>query len=118
MGVKHKNVLYNCRVIVHNQKILLIRPKLNLANECVLTPLFFTFAIFRVVPGIGKSSLTNIYTPETAFRAPELLLLLKLMQEETVLTSQTLIVGTTARCAISLCGKVFDVSQRSANHPL
>lgn len=29
----HKNVIYNCRVIVHNKQILLIRPKMWLAND-------------------------------------------------------------------------------------
>ena len=29
----HKNVIYNCRVIIHNRKILLIRPKMWLAND-------------------------------------------------------------------------------------
>lgn len=33
MPVKHKNVSYNCRIIAHNKKILLIRPKLSLAND-------------------------------------------------------------------------------------
>ncbi|EIW79283.1 glutamine-dependent NAD(+) synthetase with GAT domain-containing protein [Coniophora puteana RWD-64-598 SS2] len=33
MPVTHKNVIYNCRVIVHNKKILLIRPKMWLAND-------------------------------------------------------------------------------------
>mmetsp|Transcript_44331 Transcript_44331/g.43020 ORF Transcript_44331/g.43020 Transcript_44331/m.43020 type:complete len:416 (+) Transcript_44331:263-1510(+) len=32
MPIHHKNTLYNCRVICLNQKILLIRPKLNLAD--------------------------------------------------------------------------------------
>ena len=31
--VVHKNVIYNCRVIIHNSKILLIRPKMWLAND-------------------------------------------------------------------------------------
>ncbi|CAG8505290.1 1937_t:CDS:10, partial [Dentiscutata heterogama] len=31
--VSHKNVKYNCRVIIHNCKILLIRPKMFLAND-------------------------------------------------------------------------------------
>jgi NAD+ synthase (glutamine-hydrolysing) len=31
--VVHKNVLYNCRVIVHDGKIILIRPKMWLAND-------------------------------------------------------------------------------------
>ena len=31
--VVHKNVIYNCRVIVHDKKILLIRPKMWLAND-------------------------------------------------------------------------------------
>jgi NAD+ synthase (glutamine-hydrolysing) len=31
--VMHKNVIYNCRVIVHDGKILLIRPKMWLAND-------------------------------------------------------------------------------------
>ena len=29
----HKNVIYNCRIIVHNKQILLIRPKMWLAND-------------------------------------------------------------------------------------
>lgn len=33
MPVVHKNVIYNCRVIVHDKKILLIRPKMWLAND-------------------------------------------------------------------------------------
>ncbi|XP_018022782.1 glutamine-dependent NAD(+) synthetase [Hyalella azteca] len=33
MPVKHKNVLYNCRVIILNGKILFIRPKLLLCND-------------------------------------------------------------------------------------
>jgi len=31
--VVHKDVKYNCRVFFYNQKILLIRPKLYLAND-------------------------------------------------------------------------------------
>ncbi|GAA5905929.1 glutamine-dependent NAD(+) synthetase [Sporobolomyces salmoneus] len=33
MPVVHKNVIYNCRIIFHNRKILLIRPKMWLAND-------------------------------------------------------------------------------------
>ncbi|ELU43539.1 glutamine-dependent NAD(+) synthetase synthase [Rhizoctonia solani AG-1 IA] len=33
MPVVHKNVLYNCRIIVHDGKIVLIRPKMWLAND-------------------------------------------------------------------------------------
>ncbi|PPR03203.1 hypothetical protein CVT26_008051 [Gymnopilus dilepis] len=33
MPVVHKNVIYNCRVIIYNKKILLIRPKMWLAND-------------------------------------------------------------------------------------
>ena len=33
MPVRHKNVRYNCRVICHNRKIVLIRPKMWLAND-------------------------------------------------------------------------------------
>ena len=29
----HKNVIYNCRIIIHDGKILLIRPKMWLAND-------------------------------------------------------------------------------------
>lgn len=29
----HKNVIYNCRIIVHNKQILLIRPKMWMAND-------------------------------------------------------------------------------------
>lgn len=29
----HKNIRYNCRIIAHNKKILLIRPKIYLAND-------------------------------------------------------------------------------------
>lgn len=31
--VVHKNVLYNCRLILFNGKILLIRPKMWMAND-------------------------------------------------------------------------------------
>ena len=33
MPVTHRNVRYNCRVISYNKRILLIRPKLSLAND-------------------------------------------------------------------------------------
>ncbi|OJA19921.1 hypothetical protein AZE42_03756 [Rhizopogon vesiculosus] len=33
MPIVHKNVIYNCRVIVHDKQILLIRPKMWLAND-------------------------------------------------------------------------------------
>ncbi|KAG8824121.1 glutamine-dependent NAD(+) synthetase [Serendipita sp. 401] len=33
MPVIHKNVIYNCRIIIHDGKILLIRPKMWLAND-------------------------------------------------------------------------------------
>ncbi|CAE6506336.1 unnamed protein product [Rhizoctonia solani] len=33
MPVIHKNVLYNCRIIVHDGKIIMIRPKMWLAND-------------------------------------------------------------------------------------
>ncbi|KAI0322768.1 glutamine-dependent NAD synthetase with GAT domain-containing protein [Amylostereum chailletii] len=33
MPVMHKNVIYNCRVVIHNKQILLIRPKMWLAND-------------------------------------------------------------------------------------
>ncbi|KAG8714421.1 glutamine-dependent NAD(+) synthetase [Ceratobasidium sp. 423] len=33
MPVVHKNVLYNCRIIVHDGKIIMIRPKMWLAND-------------------------------------------------------------------------------------
>ncbi|KAL8731372.1 MAG: hypothetical protein Q9166_003464 [cf. Caloplaca sp. 2 TL-2023] len=33
MPVRHKNVRYNCRVICYNRKIILIRPKMWLAND-------------------------------------------------------------------------------------
>ncbi|OCB85527.1 glutamine-dependent NAD synthetase with GAT domain-containing protein [Sanghuangporus baumii] len=33
MPVTHKNVIYNCRIIVYNHKILMIRPKMWLAND-------------------------------------------------------------------------------------
>ena len=31
--VVHKNVIYNCRIIIHDKKIVLIRPKMWLAND-------------------------------------------------------------------------------------
>jgi predicted amidohydrolase len=31
--ILHKNVPYNCRVIIYNGKILLIRPKMWMAND-------------------------------------------------------------------------------------
>ncbi|KZT07503.1 glutamine-dependent NAD(+) synthetase with GAT domain-containing protein [Laetiporus sulphureus 93-53] len=33
MPVVHKNVIYNCRIIIHSGQILLIRPKMWLAND-------------------------------------------------------------------------------------
>ncbi|PPQ90755.1 hypothetical protein CVT25_010144, partial [Psilocybe cyanescens] len=33
MPVVHKNVIYNCRIIIHDKKVLLIRPKMWLAND-------------------------------------------------------------------------------------
>ncbi|KAF7308596.1 Glutamine-dependent NAD(+) synthetase [Mycena chlorophos] len=33
MPVVHKNVIYNCRVIIHDRQILLIRPKMWMAND-------------------------------------------------------------------------------------
>lgn len=33
MPVMHKNVAYNCRVVFLNQKILLIRPKLQMCDD-------------------------------------------------------------------------------------
>ncbi|KAL0953696.1 hypothetical protein HGRIS_004890 [Hohenbuehelia grisea] len=33
MPVMHKNVIYNCRVIIHDKKIIMIRPKMWLAND-------------------------------------------------------------------------------------
>ncbi|KAF4627677.1 hypothetical protein G7Y89_g10477 [Cudoniella acicularis] len=33
MPVSHRNVRYNCRIISYNKQILLIRPKLSLAND-------------------------------------------------------------------------------------
>ena len=29
----HKNVIYNCRVVIHSGQILLIRPKMWMAND-------------------------------------------------------------------------------------
>jgi NAD+ synthase (glutamine-hydrolysing) len=33
MPVSHKNIRYNARIIAYNKEILLIRPKLSLAND-------------------------------------------------------------------------------------
>lgn len=33
MPVRHRNVRYNCRVLIYNRKVLLIRPKMWLAND-------------------------------------------------------------------------------------
>jgi len=33
MPVRHRNVRYNCRVLVYSRKLLLIRPKMWLAND-------------------------------------------------------------------------------------
>ncbi|KAM0749771.1 glutamine-dependent NAD synthetase with GAT domain-containing protein [Meredithblackwellia eburnea MCA 4105] len=33
MPVVHKNVIYNCRIVIYDRKILLIRPKMWLAND-------------------------------------------------------------------------------------
>ena len=33
MPVMHRSVLYNCRLLLHNSRVLLIRPKMWLAND-------------------------------------------------------------------------------------
>lgn len=33
MPVRHKNTRYNCRIVSYNRKIILIRPKMSLAND-------------------------------------------------------------------------------------
>jgi predicted amidohydrolase len=33
MPITHKNSTYNCRVIIHDGKIVLIRPKMWMAND-------------------------------------------------------------------------------------
>lgn len=33
MPVRHRNVRYNCRLLIYNRKVLLIRPKMWLAND-------------------------------------------------------------------------------------
>ncbi|TVY45012.1 putative glutamine-dependent NAD(+) synthetase [Lachnellula occidentalis] len=33
LPVRHRDVVYNCRCIVYNGRILLIRPKMSLAND-------------------------------------------------------------------------------------
>ena len=57
MPVAHKNVRFNCRVICYNGKLLLIRPKLSLANDGNYREMrYFTPWPVRVVE--------NFYLPE------------------------------------------------------
>jgi NAD+ synthase (glutamine-hydrolysing) len=33
MPVDHKGIIYNCRIIIYNNQILLIRPKIAMADD-------------------------------------------------------------------------------------
>lgn len=52
----HKNVIYNVRVIFHNRKILLIRPKMWMANDgnYVSGDRFFSSLRRKTRPGMSK----------------------------------------------------------------
>ncbi|KAM3070610.1 glutamine-dependent NAD(+) synthetase, variant 2 [Clarireedia jacksonii] len=59
MPVKHKNVRYNCRLICYNKKILLIRPKLSLANDGN----YYEMRYFT--PWKGVREVENFYLPRS-----------------------------------------------------
>lgn len=59
MGIKHKGVRYNCRVIVYNKRILLIRPKMSLANDGN----YYEMRYFT--PWKGRQVVENHYLPRS-----------------------------------------------------
>lgn len=62
MPVTHKNVRYNCRVIAFNKEILLIRPKLSLANDGNYREMrYFS-------PWKGERIVENYYLPRIAHK--------------------------------------------------
>ena len=79
--VTHKNVIYNCRIIIYNHKILLIRPKMWLANDGNYRELrYFTpwakqrqvedHYLPRMIQNITKQVRTSPFEPGCGFNYP------------------------------------------------
>eukprot|EP00002_Diphylleia_rotans_P018596 TRINITY_DN359_c0_g4_i8.p1 TRINITY_DN359_c0_g4~~TRINITY_DN359_c0_g4_i8.p1 ORF type:complete len:616 (+),score=106.78 TRINITY_DN359_c0_g4_i8:794-2641(+) len=69
MPVLHRNVRYNCRIFVHNRKIILIRPKMVLAGEGnYREPRWFTAwkKVRQVEPHFLPSMIAQVTGQETA----------------------------------------------------
>ncbi|KAH7878977.1 uncharacterized protein C8R40DRAFT_1036909 [Lentinula edodes] len=92
MPIEHKNTIYNCRVIIQNRKILLIRPKMWLAND-------------------GNYRELRYFTPWTKHRQVEDHFLPRIIQ---VVTGQTkvpfgdAVISTADTCiGVELCEELF-----------
>ncbi|KAJ3881252.1 hypothetical protein F5051DRAFT_397582 [Lentinula edodes] len=92
MPIEHKNTIYNCRVIIQNRKILLIRPKMWLAND-------------------GNYRELRYFTPWTKHRQVEDHFLPRIVQ---VVTGQTkvpfgdAVISTADTCiGVELCEELF-----------
>jgi len=59
--VKHRNVLYNCRIISYNKKICLIRPKLSLANDVGVFYLCLQLSEERGLRCVGHFSRSRLF---------------------------------------------------------
>ncbi|KAJ7583253.1 carbon-nitrogen hydrolase [Mycena floridula] len=92
MPVVHKNVIYNCRVIVHDRKILLIRPKMWMAND-------------------GNYRELRYFTPWAKHRQWEDHYLPRMIQaitKQTKVTFGDAVVSTTDTCiGVELCEELF-----------
>ena len=76
--VVHKNVIYNCRIIAHNKRILLIRPKMWLANDGNYRELRFFTAwakhqqwedhfLPRIIQAVTKQVISVFWSPPLLF---------------------------------------------------
>ncbi|KAJ7623289.1 hypothetical protein FB45DRAFT_925178 [Roridomyces roridus] len=92
MPVVHKNVIYNCRVIIHNRKILLIRPKMWLAND-------------------GNYRELRYFTPWTKHRQSEdhyLPRIIQVVTGQTKVTFGDAVISTQDTCiGVELCEELF-----------
>ncbi|EJU03706.1 glutamine-dependent NAD synthetase with GAT domain-containing protein [Dacryopinax primogenitus] len=95
MPVVHKNVNYNCRVIIYNQKVLLIRPKMWLAND-------------------GNYRELRYFTPWKKFRQTEefwLPRMIKHITKQTTVPFGDAVISTWDTCVgVELCEELFTPS--------
>ncbi|KAH7105940.1 glutamine-dependent NAD(+) synthetase with GAT domain-containing protein [Auriculariales sp. MPI-PUGE-AT-0066] len=92
LPVVHKNVIYNCRIIIHDRKILLIRPKMWMANDGNYRELrYFT-------PWVKHRQWENHYLPR----------IIRAVTEQTTVPFGDCVVSTLDTCiGVELCEELF-----------